>query len=67
MKEIPLTQDRVAFIDDEDYEEIVKFKWFASKSSSKIYAMRRDKSNKGIQMHRQLTNCPKGFVVLNVL
>lgn len=31
MKEIQLTQGQVAIIDDDDYERVSKFKWFAEK------------------------------------
>ncbi len=33
MREIPLTQGKVALVDDEDFEEISKYKWCASKGS----------------------------------
>ena len=31
MKEIPLTQGKFAIIDDEDYNEINKYKWYYRK------------------------------------
>lgn len=33
MKEIPLTQGYVALVDDEDYDRVSAFKWYAAKSS----------------------------------
>lgn len=38
MKEIQLTQGKVALIDDEDYELISKFKWCTNKIGSTFYA-----------------------------
>jgi hypothetical protein len=29
VKEIPLTQGKVALVDDEEYDELIKYKWFA--------------------------------------
>lgn len=63
MKEIPLTRGLVAIVDDEDYAEFSKFKWFAHKSG---YAVRKvphpSKPRKGalIWMHRSIFNLPLG-------
>jgi len=32
MREIPLTQGKVAIVDDEDYQPIANFKWCAIRS-----------------------------------
>lgn len=32
MKEIPLTQGKVAFVDDSDFERLSKYKWFATQN-----------------------------------
>lgn len=39
MKEIKLTQNQVALVDDEDYECISRWKWYAVKCGSKFYAV----------------------------
>lgn len=71
MREIPLTQGKVALIDDEDYEELSQYKWTAHhRAKNTWYAVRYvgkrvDGKRVGvhIQMHRVITNCPDGLVV----
>lgn len=40
MKEIPLTQGKIALVDDEDFEQVNQFKWFAVKQKFTWYAGR---------------------------
>ncbi len=41
MKEIKLTQGKVALVDDEDFEYLNQFKWYAYKSRNTFYAGRK--------------------------
>jgi hypothetical protein len=58
MKEIPLTQNKVALVDDEDYDELSKHRWYAYRGRKTFYA-ERTKSVFGrgkitILMHREI-------------
>lgn len=71
MKYIELTKGQRAIVDDDDFEELSKHKWHASKGvnakSCKFYAARHGKSVGGkqsyIRMHRQVMGNPKGMLV----
>lgn len=61
MKEIKLTKGFVAIVDDEDYDELSKYKWHVSiQRYGRIYACRNSKSTSGkrsrVQMHREVIN-----------
>lgn len=64
MKKIPLTMGKYALVDDEDYEELSKYKWHyhdAGYATRSIYLGKRDGKYKykKIFMHRQILNNPK--------
>jgi hypothetical protein len=70
MKEIKLNHKQVAIVDDEDFELLNQFKWYACKSRGHYYAERGNKVRNGIRekpglirMHRQVVNCPIGMQV----
>lgn len=57
MKTIPLTKGMVTIIDDEDFDIVSRFKWYAGKCGTYLYAKRDVKINKkkkSIYMHRML-------------
>jgi len=64
MKEIPLSQGKVALVDDEDYEWLMQWKWHAKICGKTWYAERSIR--KGLittktYMHRLILSTPKGF------
>lgn len=59
MAEIPLTKGEVAIVDDEDYEDLAKHKWYFAAVG---YAARR-KDGKIVYMHREIMGAEKGLVV----
>lgn len=58
MKQIPLSQGLFALVDDEDYESVSKFKWYAKIDGVRKYAARNIKLSTGkrtvLKMHRQI-------------
>lgn len=55
MKQIPLTQGKFTLVDDEDYEYLNQFKWFAMANGNNFYATRKVRNNKiqrNVYMHR---------------
>ncbi len=60
MKQIPLTQGKVAFVDDGDYEWLNQWKWYAheDKKNGKFYAYRNSKTvngkRKSVFMHKEI-------------
>lgn len=59
MKTIPLTQGKFALIDDEDFEMVSLFKWYASKIGYTFYAISDITTNKKkimLLMHRLIMN-----------
>ncbi len=55
MREIPLTRDKVALVDDEDFSKVAKYRWHALKSPKTWYATANipgSNPRKKISMHR---------------
>lgn len=65
MAQIELTQDKVALVDDSDFEHLNQFKWYAARNHyGGFIAQRRcdcwvGKQSHMIRMHRQITSCPQ--------
>ena len=63
MKRIPLTQGKFALVDDEDYEDLFRYKWQAHCAYNTFYAQRRIQVNKkqSIEfMHRRVLGLKPG-------
>lgn len=69
MKEINLTHDKVALVDDEDFEYLNQFKWHIQKSGDTFYAVRTlwiDKFHgTTIRMHRFLLGVNDKLLVVD--
>ena len=68
MKTIPLTQSKVALVDDTDYDFLSKYNWCAAKTIGRSYYAVRgslisDLRQGCIHMHRIILNAPKGVEV----
>lgn len=65
MKEIQLTQGKVALVDDIDYPTLSTLKWYAMKTPAGFYAIRSIKkpSRKAILLHRVVLCPPTGMSV----
>ena len=66
MKEIPLTQGAVAYVDDEDYERINAKNWSINPQGAG-YAVRKGVRNLGeprtVEMHREILSAPRGTII----
>lgn len=54
MKTIPLTQGKIALVDDDLFDELNKFKWCAHQNRKSIYAKRGGPNGATILMHREV-------------
>jgi HNH endonuclease len=67
MKEIQLTQGKVALVDDADYEALSQYRWYAfpDKRHSTFYAARNSSTVNGkrhtVRMHRQILGLDFGY------
>jgi hypothetical protein len=59
---VPLTKGKFAIVDAADYERVSRYKWCASGSGDRWYAVRNDRG-RHVSMHRFLIGAPKGMVV----
>ena len=64
MKEIKLTQGQVALVDDDMFEELNQFKWYARKDRRTYYAERTERTDGKricVQMHRMILKPQTGY------
>lgn len=66
MKKIPLTQGKVALVDDGNFEYLSQFKWHAAKDKHIFYAKRNitraDGSQRTLKLHQVILPPKKGFI-----
>ncbi len=65
MREIQLSQGKVALVDDEDFEDLAQYRWNVAKRKKALYVVRHSQLDTGkrtmLYMHRQLLEAPKGL------
>ncbi len=60
MKQIAVGKTLFALVDDSDFAELSRYRWFAKKDGHTVYARRKDhKTNSCIYMHRQILGLTK--------
>jgi len=63
-KKIQLTQNKICLVDEEDYNWLSKYKWYAHKEGSNWYVTGREIGNKKIiRMHRLILNPPNDMQI----
>ena len=65
MKEIPLTKGKFASVDDEDFEVINQFKWFALGAGNDLFYAGRRVKGKTIFMHRFIMGVYDSKVIID--
>jgi len=59
MKRIPLTQGKFAIVDDEDYDRLIRYKWYTENPYPGIFYARASNKNKVFMHHMVLGGRPK--------
>ena len=54
MKKIPLTQGKFALVDDSDFEDLSRWKWYYVKKGYAVRAGRKGERTNIVSMHRQI-------------
>jgi len=67
-RRIPLSRGKFAIVDPDDYPELKKYKWFATKNGATFYAKRHTRLTERIKttsvcMHRLIMNAPDNLVI----
>jgi hypothetical protein len=63
VKRIKLSRGKYTFVDDEDFERLNEFGWYASKGNGNNFYAQRRKCKIHVFMHREILPCPKGFQI----
>jgi hypothetical protein len=62
-RDIPLSRGFTAIVDDEDYEYLSRYAWWADNLGYALTSVNQDGKKRNIRMHRMLTKAPIGSIV----
>jgi len=61
-KRIPLTQNKFAIVDDEDFDQVNQYKWYFNNGYARRWYLDKKTKKEGyMTMHRLINNTPKGM------
>lgn len=63
MKEIKLTQGQITLVDNEDFDYLSQWKWYANKLRNGSFRAIRTTNSGKVYMHRVIMNTPTDLVV----
>ena len=62
MKKVPVSKEYFAFVDDEDYDHVIQFKWHRVRGGRNNYAS-TSIAGKKVSMHRMIMQAAKGIMI----
>lgn len=65
MKQIPLSQRKFALVDDEDFDFLNKFKWYAHKGGNTYYAVIKENWFIVTRMHRLILGVENECIIID--
>jgi hypothetical protein len=66
IREIPLTYGRTTRVSEQDYDRLIKHKWFAYRHQGQWFAARRDLNGRLIFMHEEIARPEPGWGVQHI-
>ncbi len=65
MTSIPLTQGKIAIVDEDDYELVSQFRWYAAKDGPRFYVQRNIQLGNGIRKTLKMHTLITGYALVD--